>query len=93
MVGERDWVLESEDAESFASAEEEVSSAIEALVSVVLDMFAMLAEAVFGGYFLKKVRSRGGKERASSMCCWLMCETAMVADCGCDLRCDWRDGY
>lgn len=41
-------------------------SAIEAMFTVVLDwVFAMAAEAVFGGYFLKKVRSRGGNERAN----------------------------
>jgi len=63
---------------AFAS-DEEVFSAIEEIVSVVLDGgLAMEAEAVFGGYFLKKVRRRGGNERASSMCCCVMCETAMV---------------
>ena len=77
VVRERDASAESDvlvvetfvDVFAFAS-DEDVFSAIEEIVSVVLDgVFVIEAEAVFGGYFLKKVRSRGGNERASSMCC------------------------
>ena len=84
VVRERDCSAESEVAETLVevlafASDEEVFSVIEEIVSVVLDGgLAMDAEAVFGGYFLKKVRRRGGNERASSMCCCVMCETVMA---------------
>lgn len=71
VVGERGWSFGSGGVRSeVVETSVEVFSPIEVVFSVVLDwVFAMADEPVFGGYFLKKVRSRGGNERASSMCC------------------------
>jgi len=39
-------------------------------------------EEIAGGYFLKKLMSRGGSVRASAMCCEFTSEAAMAADDG-----------